>query len=191
MKTLESKPGARWLTASNALTSLRLVAAPLFYWLISHRVWGPACLVFWLAVVSDYYDGRVARARGESSALGGLLDHATDAIFVSLGHVALAVVGIVPAVLPILIVVAFIQYVLDSPILAGRTLRASFVGRWNGIFYFFPPGIIVTREAFGFTHPTDDIVLILGWGLVISTLISMGGRLASVLRVPRDDLNSH
>jgi hypothetical protein len=41
--------------------------------------------------------------------------------------------------LPVLIVVAFSQYVLDSYYLhRQRQLRMSFLGRWNGILYFVP-----------------------------------------------------
>ena len=171
----------RWLTLSNALTTTRLLSAPLFYWLITNRAWWVACLVFWLAVMSDFVDGRIARARSEASAFGGLLDHASDATFVALGNVALASTGIVPVFLPVLIVAAFLQYVFDSPILAGRELRASFLGRWNGIFYFVPPGIVVTREAIGLSVPADQIVFVVGWILTIATLISMLDRLASLL----------
>jgi phosphatidylglycerophosphate synthase len=170
----------RWLTLSNGLTSLRLIAAPFFYWLIVSQVWWAACLIFWLAVASDFVDGRLARARGETSAFGGLLDHGSDASFVTLGQSALVAAGWAPLLLPILIVAAFVQYVFDSRILAGRELRTSFIGRWNGIFYFFPPGVIVTREALGLAVPPDEIVLGFCWVLVVSTLISMGDRLIGV-----------
>ena len=170
-----------WLTLSNGLTSLRLLAAPVFYWLITSQSWRAACLLFWLAVASDFVDGRLARARGETSAFGGLLDHGSDATFVTLGQIALVSGGWVPLLLPILIVAAFLQYAFDSRILAGRELRTSSIGRWNGIFYFFPPGVIVTREALGLAIPANELVLVLGWALVVSTLISMGDRLLNVV----------
>ena len=46
---------------------------------------------------------------------------------------------LVPEILPILITVAFSQYVLDSYFLyRQKNLRMSFLGRWNGVFYFGP-----------------------------------------------------
>ena len=170
-----------WLTLSNGLTSLRLIAAPFFYMLIMDGSWWAACLLFWLAVASDLIDGRIARARGETSAFGGLLDHGSDATFVTLGQIALATTGRVPLLLPLLIVAAFLQYTFDSRALAGRALRTSFLGRWNGIFYFVPPGVIVTREALGFAVPSDGLILALGWVLVVSTLLSMGDRLVNLV----------
>ena len=135
-----------------------------------------AAVLFWGAVATDVADGRVARARGETSAFGGLLDHATDASFVTLGLAALSMHGSVPTALPILVFAAFLQYMLDSRSLAGRTLRASFLGRWNGILYFVPLGVVVTRDALGLVFPADRWVLLLGQALVVSTLLSMADR---------------
>jgi phosphatidylglycerophosphate synthase len=177
----------RRLTLSNALTLLRLLAAPLFFCAIVEEAWATAGLLFWFAVASDVVDGRIARARGEASAFGGVLDHASDATFVVAGQVALVVQTRVPTALPLLVGLAFLQYVFDSRILAGRALRASSLGRWNGIFYFVPPGVIATREMLGLRFPPDSAVWLLGWLLVISTLISMADRLASLVFVRRDD----
>jgi CDP-diacylglycerol--glycerol-3-phosphate 3-phosphatidyltransferase len=169
--------GARgYLTWSNGLTSLRLVAAPFFYYALTTHAWREAFVLFWFAVVTDSLDGRIARARGESSALGGLLDHGSDACFVVLGLLAVASAGQVPRALPFLVAAAFVQYVLDSKTLAGRPLRASRLGRWNGILYFVPLGIVVTRAQFSLEFPADSLVLLLGWALVLSTLFSICDR---------------
>ena len=160
-------------TWSNALTASRLIAAPFFFCALMGEATGLAALLFWGAVATDVADGRVARARGETSAFGGLLDHATDASFVSLGLVALAMQGVVSIALPVLVVAAFLQYMLDSKSLAGRELRASILGRWNGIFYFVPLGAVVTRDVLGFTWPSDGLIGLLGLALVVSTGISM------------------
>jgi phosphatidylglycerophosphate synthase len=188
MAAREPERTQQWFTLSNGLTSMRLVAAPFFYWLIVNRLWWTACLIFWLAVVSDVVDGRLARARGETSMLGGILDHVSDAIFVALGNLALVRAGWVSSLLPVLIIAAFLQYVLDSRILAGRELRASFLGRWNGIFYFVPPGVIVTREALGLAVPPDQVISVVGWALVVSSLISMADRLTSLISLARKNL---
>ena len=179
---------ARLFTLSNGLTSLRLVAAPFFFCMLAGEIWSVAFVLFWLAVASDLLDGRLARARGETSALGGLLDHASDAIFVSFGQFALVATGRAPAFLPLLILVSFLQYALDSRILAGRSLRASPLGRWNGILYFLAPGVVVTREVLALSLPSDDVIRFLGWGLVFSTLISMLDRLIALTSGGRRDL---
>ncbi len=175
----------RLLTWSNALTFSRLVATPFFFCALMGDATLLALLLFWSAVVTDVADGRLARARGETSNLGGLLDHATDATFVSLGLWALALSGQAPLVLPLLVAAAFLQYMLDSKSLSGRALRASLVGRWNGVLYFVPLGIVATRDGLGLDWPGDAFVLVLGWGLVASTAISMADRAWAYLRARR------
>ncbi|MCR9094662.1 MAG: CDP-alcohol phosphatidyltransferase family protein [bacterium] len=177
----------RLLTWSNALTLSRLVSAPVFFCALVGGASGLALVLFWVAVVTDMADGRLARARGETSNLGGLLDHATDASFVSLGLVALAQAGQVPVALPILVAAAFLQYMLDSKSLSGRALRASSVGRWNGILYFVPLGIVATRNGLGLDWPADPLILVVGWALVASTTISMADRAWTLLGSRRED----
>jgi phosphatidylglycerophosphate synthase len=176
---------ARLITLSNAVTGLRLVSIPFFAWALSGREWPLACGLFWLAVGTDLVDGRIARARGESTHFGGLFDHACDALFVTTGLAALAASGIVPAWLPVLVAVAFAQYVLDSRWLAGEPLRASALGRWNGVLYFVPLGIVVTREAAGLGSPSDLVVAGLAWALVVSTALSIADRGLTLLRIRR------
>ncbi|MBK7949533.1 MAG: CDP-alcohol phosphatidyltransferase family protein [Deltaproteobacteria bacterium] len=177
--------GPRRLTLSNGVTLLRLAAVPFFFAAIMERLWGPACALFWLAVATDYLDGRIARARGESSPLGGLLDHASDASFVVAGLAALALGNRITPLLPLVVAIAFAQYVLDSRSLAGEPLRASGLGRWNGILYFVPLGIVATREMAALSQPSDAAIAWLGWALVVSTTISIADRAFTLLRLRR------
>lgn len=164
------------MTLANAITCTRFPLAPLCAWAILNRATALASLCFALAVVSDLLDGRVARKRGEVSSLGGLLDHTSDALFVAAGLAALAISGVVPWILAPLVVLAFVQYALDSKALAGRKLRTSRLGRLNGIAYFVMLGTPLVRDLLGWEWPGAGLVWFLGGLLVASTLISMGDR---------------
>lgn len=179
----------RWLTRANALTALRLLAAPLLALAIARGAHGLALACFALSVATDLMDGRVARRYGESSPLGGLLDHATDAAFVTAGLGAVAARGDVPVLLPALVALAFFQYALDSGALRrgseGRSLRTSPLGRWNGIAYFVLLGIPVVRDALALGWPPAAWLYVLGVALVASTLLSMADRLRALVRAAR------
>ena len=178
-----------WLTRANALTLLRLLATPLLVCaIVQDRHW-IATVVFFGAVLSDFLDGWVARRFEETSPLGGLVDHGVDATFVVCGTAALASVGALPIVLPCLIPLAFIQYVVDSRLGASRDdrLRASSLGRWNGIGYYVIVAVPIVRDALALGWPGGAMVMALGWVLVVSTLVSMADRLrrfAASRRVP-------
>jgi len=173
----------RLATRANALTGLRLGLAPLLVWAVCTGAGVLALACFVLAVCTDLADGRVARRFGEASALGGFLDHATDALFVASGLGALAWARLVPAPLPALVLAAFAQYALDSRALAGRPLRASALGRWNGIGYFVLLGIPVVRDGLELGWPADALVRALGWALVATTCASMLDRLLAHRRI--------
>lgn len=171
-----------WLTRANGVTLLRLFMAPLLVIAIAAEEWAGALAIFVLAVLSDLADGYLARRYGESTPLGGVVDHAVDAVFVTAGTGALATAGTLPAPLPPLIAVAFLQYALDSRIGSARTLRSSPIGRWNGIAYFAVLALPIVRDAFGLARPGSELVMLAGWALVLSTGVSILDRLRASLR---------
>jgi len=133
-----------------------------------------------LVIATDFLDGTVARRGGTASPRGQLFDHTTDFLFVTSGLAGAAVAGRVPAVLPILIAVAFSQYVLDSYFLhREKRLRMSFLGRWNGIFYFVPLVFIaVSRFELGAGVGEGLSTLIVGvsYLLLLTTVASIVDR---------------
>jgi phosphatidylglycerophosphate synthase len=132
-----------------------------------------ACFV--VAVATDLLDGALARRLGTAGARGRTLDHTADFLFVVAGLLGAASRGALPLSLPIVVSLAFAQYVVDSLLLEGRAqLRMSPLGRWNGVLYFVPAaGDILVRLGIGLLSPA---VVALSWALVFTTLASMGER---------------
>lgn len=171
-----------WSTRANALTLLRLLAiVPLCLSILGGS---PllASAIFALAVATDVADGWVARRYGEATPLGGLIDHAVDATFVSTGLGALALQGVMPGPLPPLVALAFVQYAVDSRLAGSVGLRASGLGRWNGIAYYVALAVPLVRDALDLGWPEPALVRGLGWLLVVSTAVSMLDRLRALLR---------
>ncbi len=175
------------VTWANLLSALRLAAALPCAYAVSVGDWLVAAALFAVAVVTDIADGRVARRRGEVSRFGALLDHSSDAIFVFVTLAALAARGSVPLLLPVLVIASFAQYVLDSRALAGQKLRASRLGRWNGIGYFIVAGVPIVRDALNLPWPLPEWVMAGGWLLVASTVASMFDRAQALLRARRGE----
>jgi CDP-diacylglycerol--glycerol-3-phosphate 3-phosphatidyltransferase len=176
----------RWCTRANALSLLRLCCAPAIAAAIAAQHAGIATALFTLAVATDLADGPIARRYGEASPLGGLLDHAIDATFCVVGLTALASAGVVPWPLPFFVAAAFAQYTLDSRSLAGRPLRASKLGRWNGIAYFVAVAVPIVRDTLGWSWPGPSLVWWLAAGLCATTVVSMLDRGFALLRASQD-----
>jgi phosphatidylglycerophosphate synthase len=174
-----------WKTWANALSALRLAIALPCAYSIWHEQWALAGALFVVAVATDVFDGIVARRRHEASPLGGLLDHSIDATFVTVTLGALAMIGAAPAPLPVLAITAFAQYVWDSKALTGAPLRASVLGRWNGIGYYALVGTATLKHALGADWLPDVAVVAAGWLLVLSTLVSMTDRALALWRIRR------
>jgi CDP-diacylglycerol--glycerol-3-phosphate 3-phosphatidyltransferase len=73
------------MTLPDGLTVARALAVPfvviLYAWNFGgHDYWATA--VFAVAMATDWFDGRIARSRGRTSALGSLLDPVADKILV-------------------------------------------------------------------------------------------------------------
>ncbi|MCL4684346.1 CDP-alcohol phosphatidyltransferase family protein [Myxococcota bacterium] len=164
------------VTPANALTLLRLALVPLLGVAILHDQALTASALFAGAVATDFADGAVARRRREVTAFGGLLDHAADATLCVVGLAAWACRGEIPVLLAPLVAAAFTQYALDSRVLAGRPLRTSKLGRWNGIAYYVLVGVPIGRDLVGFVWPGPAWMRVAGWLLLVSTLASMVDR---------------
>ena len=173
---------SHWLTRANGLTLIRLLAAPVMVLAIQSEAAVVATALFALAVATDFADGFVARRYGEASALGRLIDHTTDAIFVTAGTAALACEGRLPALLPTLIAASFVQYAVDSRTVVTDGPRPSPLGRWNGIAYYVVLAVPIVQDALGWRPFPAPFVLAVGWLLVASTLVSMADRLRFSLR---------
>jgi cardiolipin synthase (CMP-forming) len=96
------EPGGtdRILTIPNGISAARLAGVPLFLWLVlGPRTavaddWAVALLM--VAGVSDWLDGKIARALNQTSRLGQLLDPAADRLYIAATIVALAIRTIIP-----------------------------------------------------------------------------------------------
>jgi cardiolipin synthase len=87
----------RIVTVPNLLSALRLVGVPVFLWLaLGPRADWAALGILVFAGVSDYLDGRLARALNQTSRLGTLLDPLADRLYILATIVALTVRGNIP-----------------------------------------------------------------------------------------------
>jgi cardiolipin synthase len=94
----------RVFTAPNLISFARLLLVPVFLWLyvVGHVL--PAMILLAVVGASDFVDGFVARATGQVSVLGKLLDPLADRIVIIAVLVAYSIKGTVPWWLSIVIV---------------------------------------------------------------------------------------
>ena len=166
----------RVLTVPNALSALRLLGVPVFYWFVINREDGIAIILLILAGVSDYLDGKIARRFNQYSRLGSLLDPLADRFYILATLIGLSIRDIIPWWLSgILIgrdlVLAFTLPVLKK--LGYGPLPVSFLGKTAtfSLLYAFP--ILLLGEGSSITariaHPIGWAFAIWGTGLYLVT----------------------
>ena len=171
---------------AHALTAARLIlAAPVALAFARPAFVDPWVLIALLlvAIATDYWDGRVARVTRTASPGGQLFDHGTDFVFVTCALSGAAVSALVTPLLPLLITVAFSQYVVDSYLLhRQKQLRMSVIGRWNGVLYFVPL-VVLSVSRLGLFGGAASFLTVaasaLGYALVASTVVSIIDRASS------------
>jgi cardiolipin synthase len=136
--------GDRVLTVPNGISVARLAGVPVFLWLVlgPHADWWAVGLLI-AAGVSDWLDGKIARAWNQQSRLGQVLDPAADRLYIAATLVGLAVRGIIPWWLVAVLVSR--ELVLGVALLALRRhqvgpLQVSLVGKAATLclLYAFP-----------------------------------------------------
>jgi len=109
------------MTLPNLITIGRLLIVPLVIVMIGQERWGAAFILFVVAGVSDAVDGFLARRFNMQSEFGAYIDPLADkALLVSI-YVTLAVIGVLPGWLAILVVSRDIMIV--SAIIVSRLME--------------------------------------------------------------------
>src|SRR5688572_30252867 len=111
------KEAKRLAWVPNAITSIRLIAVVpvVVYTLLG--LWEWALGIYVLALVSDFFDGLMARKLGVESHFGELLDGWSDTALSTAAVLSLTFVGSIPWAVPIAIFVGglLLRYPLQWP----------------------------------------------------------------------------
>jgi cardiolipin synthase len=159
----------RVLTVPNALSALRLVLVPVFLYLllvIDARGWAVGVLMF--SGFSDWADGKIARlVANQSSRLGELLDPAVDRIYMVTVPVALAIYGVVPWWIVIILLGRDVVLAATLPVLRSRGLTAlpvTYIGKAAtfALMSGFPLILLGQWDALW-----SRVVLACGWAFLI------------------------
>lgn len=122
--------GERVLTVPNVLTLGRLLAIPVVLILLLAEEDVSAAVVFVLAAVTDYLDGRLARRRGgaATSYIGTILDPVADRLMLSSVAAVLAIRGLLPPLVVAMLVGRDVLALVGTLAFRGK-IRVNKVGK--------------------------------------------------------------
>jgi cardiolipin synthase (CMP-forming) len=162
----------RILTIPNGISVARLAGVPVFLWLVlAHKsaatdAWAVGILI--ISGISDWLDGKIARALNQTSKLGQLLDPAADRLYIAATVVALAVRGIIPWWLVAVLGARELIVGVSLEVLRRRTgiagLQVSLVGKAATLclLYAFPLLFLGDHSGWGGT-----LARVIGWAFAV------------------------
>jgi cardiolipin synthase len=155
-------------TIPNLLSMLRLLGVPLFLWLVlvPQADWW-ALLVLALAGLSDWLDGKIARAWNQTSRLGTVLDPLADRLYIFAALLGLVIRGIVPWWLMGILVLRDVLILGALPLLRHfgyGPLPVNFAGKAATLclLYSFPLLFLA-----GYASIAADVARIIGWAFAL------------------------
>ncbi|ORB29776.1 CDP-alcohol phosphatidyltransferase family protein [Mycolicibacterium parafortuitum] len=162
-------PRDRVLTVPNALSAIRFVLVPVFLYLLlvaDATGWAVAVLMF--SGASDWADGKIARLfANQSSRLGELLDPAVDRIYMVTVPISMALAGIIPWWVVILLLARDGVLAATLPVLRSRGLSAlpvTYIGKAATFALMSGLPLVLLGQ---FDGQWARVVLAIGWGFLI------------------------
>jgi cardiolipin synthase (CMP-forming) len=166
-----AEPPERIWTIPNLISMARLLGVPVFLWLVlglqsrAGDWWAVGLLI--AAGISDWLDGKIARALNQQSRLGQLLDPAADRLYIAATVIALAVRAIIPWWLVAVLAARELLMAVVLAIMRRRgwaALQVSFVGKTATLclLYAFPLLFLGSHVAV-----YAETARVAGWSFVI------------------------
>ncbi|KXB98351.1 MAG: hypothetical protein AA908_02865 [Chlorobi bacterium NICIL-2] len=123
-------------TLANIITALRMLVAPVFFFLLIQAdqwAYSWAFLLFVAAALTDFADGIMARRFGEISSLGMFLDPLADKILVLSALFGFVWLGLIPLWMVIIVAIrdAYATVLRVWSFTEGRALVPSRIAKWK------------------------------------------------------------
>ena len=151
------------LNLPNALAVLRILLAPLLFWIILNEAlfvengfditWNYyfASMVFIIASTTDFFDGFIAREWNQKTLLGAIIDPLADKMITIAAFLGLMVMGDASAWAIYIIIIRelFITGIRTVAVAEGLDIKASMAGKVKTVFQMIAIGFLLMHWPFG------------------------------------------
>jgi len=177
------------------LTLFRIFLVPILVVVMLTRFEGKVWLgvaIFWLASITDFFDGYLARKKRQVTSLGKLLDPIADKLLISAAFISLVEMGLAPAWMVVIIVGReFAVSGLRQVALAYEiVIQASMLGKFKMVFQVIAISLLILGEKFHFLWVPGIvflwIVLVLAIGSSIDYFMRFWRKTGDVLLLPQE-----
>ena len=158
----------------NILTAIRLLAIPVFAWLVLQEEGPtavPAGILFAIAALTDWFDGWLARRLDAETRFGAIADAVTDRLLSAAGLLALIALDRVHWAIPAIILGRDVLLLTGAAVLSrrGYVITIEPAGKISSMLV-----MVGVTLALLFDSPVADAILILA---VIASVLTLGNYL--------------
>ncbi|MES9935015.1 MAG: CDP-alcohol phosphatidyltransferase family protein [Sedimenticola sp.] len=158
----------------NLISVLRIFLTLPVVWMLLERQFDIALVLFFVAGVSDGLDGYLAKHYGWTSRLGGLLDPLADKVLLVSSFLSLAVVGMIPVWLVMLVILRDLVIVTGALVYNFRVeeleAEPSMISKVNTVAQIVLVLSVVLDE--GLMGLPDLYILAMVWAVAVTTVAS-------------------
>lgn len=146
------------------LTLFRIFLVPILVVVLLTRFEGKeyiGVLIFWIASITDFLDGYLARKRNQVTSLGKLLDPIADKLLVSGAFISLVEMGLAPAWMIVIIIGRefAVSGLRQIALTYNIVIQASALGKFKMIFQIIAISFLILGEGIRFLRAPGLILL--------------------------------
>jgi cardiolipin synthase len=166
----EQVASSQIFTVANAVSVVRLMAIPVFLWLVIEDRLLIAFVLLVVAVLTDFVDGMIARRMNEITKLGQFLDPFADRLFIAATVIALAIQDVVPWWFVIAVMLRDALLGIGGVVMA-RYGAATLPVKWWGKVATFAMLVVLPLFLLGAVVPEiGEITNPIAWVLALATV---------------------
>jgi cardiolipin synthase len=166
----EQVASSQIFTVANAVSVVRLMAIPVFLWLVIEDRLLIAFVLLVVAVLTDFVDGMIARRMNEITKLGQFLDPFADRLFIAATVIALAIQDVVPWWFVIAVMLRDALLGIGGVVMA-RYGAATLPVKWWGKVATFAMLVVLPLFLLGAVVPEiGEITNSIAWVLALATV---------------------
>ena len=160
----------------NFLSLLRIILVPVIVIFLIQESYARALIVFVIAGLTDALDGAVARLLNKQTELGSFLDPLADKILLSTCFIALAIFGLIPSWLAVIVIsrdfIILLGIATLSMMSVSYEIKPVFVSKVTTTLQIATVFFALLIKAHNFNIVSYDLILILSWLTASFTIIS-------------------
>jgi cardiolipin synthase len=164
----QEQVSTRIVTIPNVISFVRLMAIPVFLFLVWAERDVAGLIVLVVAVLTDFVDGAVARKLNQVSKLGQFLDPLADRLFIAAAVVALLIRDVIPLWLVVVVMLRDALLGVGALVMSRwgiTTLPVKWLGKWATFALLFALPLFLLGAIFETVGQVTDP---LAWAVVLA-----------------------